>query len=362
MTTKDAPPVRYGIIGCGMMGCEHIRNIEALPDAEVTALADPHADSLGMGRLSMADASRVASYADHRDLLASSDVDAVLIASPNFTHAAILDDVWQTDKHVLIEKPMCTTMDDCRKVVDAAAHHTGVVQVGLEYRYMPPIAHFLRELRAGVVGDVKMLSIREHRNPFLPKVGNWNRFSRNTGGTLVEKCCHFFDLMNLAIPALPVRVYASGAQDVNHLDESYDGEVPDILDNAFVIVDYDDGARAHLDLCMFAESSPNEQEICAVGPAGKLETNVPDGRMRVGTRKWNDHREFPCDPDPRIAHQGFHHGASYLEHLGFVHAIRSGEAPEVSVVDGLRSVAIGIAAHVSIDEGRVVELSELGGV
>lgn len=54
---------------------------------------------------------------------------------------------------------------------------------------------------------------------------NWNRFNRNSGGTLVEKCCHFFDLMNLILRAKPLRVLASGAQDVNHLDERYNGEV-----------------------------------------------------------------------------------------------------------------------------------------
>ena len=56
---------------------------------------------------------------------------------------------------------------------------------------------------------------------------NWNRFNENTGGTLVEKCCHFFDLMTLIANSNPVRVMASGAQNVNHLDERYDGKVND---------------------------------------------------------------------------------------------------------------------------------------
>jgi hypothetical protein len=51
-----------------------------------------------------------------------------------------------------------------------------------------------------------MLSIREHRFPFLTKVGDWNRFSENTGGTMVEKCCHFFDLMRLITRSEAVRV------------------------------------------------------------------------------------------------------------------------------------------------------------
>lgn len=56
-------------------------------------------------------------------------------------------------------------------------------------------------------------------------MNNWNRFNCKSGGTLVEKCCHFFDLMRLFAAANPVRVMASGAIDVNHKDEVYDGKV-----------------------------------------------------------------------------------------------------------------------------------------
>ena len=166
--------------------------------------------------------------------------------------------------HVLVEKPLCTTVADCRSAVDAAAAGPAgrVVWMGLEYRYMPPTQRLMQEVEAGTVGNVQMVSIREHRFPFLHKVGNWNRFNRNTGGTLVEKCCHYFDLMNLVIGRRPVRVMASGGQAVNHLDETYDGERPDILDHAYVVVEYDGGVRAVLDLCMFAEASKNEQELC----------------------------------------------------------------------------------------------------
>lgn len=83
-----------------------------------------------------------------------------------------------------------------------------------------------------------MLTIKEHRFPFLVKVENWNRFNEFTGGTLVEKCCHFFDLMRLIIQSDPIRVMASGNQDVNHKNEIINGKTPDILDNAFVIIDF----------------------------------------------------------------------------------------------------------------------------
>ena len=353
-------PLRYGIIGTGMMGCEHIRNLLELPDAVIAAIADPDEKSRRFGALACAaSAAPVTVYPDYRDLLRSDEVDAVVIASPNFTHIDVMRDVFETDLHVMLEKPMCTTLEACDEVVKAAESHEGVVWVGLEYRYMAPIAALLDKLRAGVIGDLKMFSIREHRYPFLVKVGDWNRFNRNTGGTLVEKCCHFFDLMNLAVGSEPVRVYASGGQAVNHLDERYAGETPDILDHGFVIVDYANGAKATLDLCMFAESSRNEQEICAVGDAGKLECFVPGGSMVIGNRKSGDFHEVEIPTDPRVAHAGFHHGASYLEHLHFMDAIRNGTPPLVDVRAGLASVALGVAAHRSIDEGRPVMMDEL---
>ena len=353
--------VRYGIIGSGMMGLEHLRNLQLLDGAEVTAIADPHAASREWAMALAAEAGgTLATFTTHAALVAAGLCDAVVIATPNMTHAAVLDDLLPTDLHILVEKPLCTTVTDCRRIVEASAGRDALVWVGLEYRYMPPIARLIREVHDGAVGRVRMVAIREHRFPFLPKVGDWNRFSRNTGGTLVEKCCHFFDLMNHITGARPVRVLASGAQDVNHLDEFYDGEVPDILDNAFVIVDYDDGSRALLDLCMFAEGSEHQEEVSVVGERGKVEAFLPSSEVRLGSRAAG--REGVVTEvvhDERVAYEGFHHGSSYLEHLDFLAAIRRGGPPDVGPEEGLRSVAVGVAAHRSIDEGRAVDLAEV---
>jgi predicted dehydrogenase len=364
MTISDGT-VRYGIIGSGMMGLEHLWNLHHIPGAAVTAISDPNQPSREATILFDEGRNRITEFEDHRELLASGLVDAVIISSPNMTHRAVLDDVLASDVAVLVEKPLCTTVADCRAVIEAAEARRdrgcdAVVWVGLEYRYMPPVARLITEVHAGTVGPPKMVAIREHRFPFLVKVGNWNRFNRNTGGTLVEKCCHFFDLMNHITGDRPVRLLASGAQDVNHLDETYDGEVPDILDNAYVIVEYEGGARALLDLCMFAEASEHQEELSVVGPLGKVEAFLPSTDVRVGLRSTGRPgiRSEPVH-DPRVAYEGFHHGSSYLEHLDFLDAVRTGSAPGVSLWDGLLSVAMGVAAHRSIDEGRPVTLDEV---
>ncbi|XP_051201252.1 uncharacterized protein [Lolium perenne] len=326
-----AAVVRYGIVGVGMMGREHLQNLAHLAGevereqsvrVRVTCLADPHPESLLLGLRLAAELGLPApqTFSGHRELLDSGLCDAVVVSSPNMTHCEILMDIIGCARphHVLVEKPLCTTVQDCKKVIEAAKQRPDIlVQVGLEYRYMPPVAKLIDIVKSGTLGHVRMVAIREHRFPFLVKVNNWNRFNCNSGGTLVEKCCHFFDLLRLFADANPIRVMASGAIDVNHKDEIYDG---------------------------------------------KGEAFVPQSIVRVGKRAGGrDGVETVKAEDDRIKYQGLHHGSSYLEHLNFFFAIRGQGAccPTISLDDGLLSVAIGVAGQLSIEKGRFVTIDEV---
>lgn len=357
-TRTGGDTIRYGIIGSGMMGGEHMLVLQHVEGAEVVAIADPVESSLDWGRACTS--TDIWATTDYRQLLARDDIDAVVISTPNYTHINVLDDALDTDIAVLIEKPMCTTVDDCKTVVERAADREALTWVGLQYRYMPTVAATLEQLGSGVCGTTRMIAIREHRFPFLKKVGDWNRFTANTGGTLVEKCCHFFDLMRFAAGSNPERVYASGGQDVNHLDEIYDGKRSDILDNAFVIVDFENGVRGALDLSMFAEGGRYEQEITITGDQAKLETTVPGRKVYVGPRDGSGVQTVDAPMQEDVPHPDFHQGASYIEHLHFGACLRAGTEPTVTVADGMWAVAIGAAAHRSIDEGRPVRIAEFG--
>ncbi len=359
MTAKT---IRYGLIGTGMMGYEHIQNLKLMPGAEIHALTDPTPQSVVLAQAFLGEKLKdtVIVYPNSKALLEDRDIDAVVISSPNHTHAAILNDVIKSGKHVLCEKPLATTLDDVNAIRTAAKAHRGVFWVGMEYRYMPPVAHFISEIAGGKIGRLQMLAIREHRFPFLKKVGDWNRFSQNTGGTMVEKCCHFFDLMRFIVKAQPVRVFCSGAMDVNHLDERYQGRVPDIIDNSYTIVEFDNGVRAMLDLCMFAEGSKNQEEIVAVGDTGKLEVFIPDGDVVFSRRQPKKPQTTNVGVDATALHAGTHHGATYYQHLAFLHAVRDGGPAGVGVEDGFWAVAMGLAAEISAREKRAVAISELG--
>ena len=344
--------LNYGIIGTGMMGCEHIRNLKKIPDVNIVAIADPNEESRKWAIKACEDKFKIRLYEDYKELLAEKDIDVIVVASPNFTHIEIMRELFKTDKHVLLEKPMCTTLPDSLEVLEKSKEHAGLVWIGLEYRYMSPIQSLIKHIEE--IGDIRMLSIREHRFPFLEKIDNWNRFNENTGGTLVEKCCHFFDLMNLIVPSKPIKVYASGGQDVNHLDEKYDGKTPDIIDNSFVIIDYQDGQRALLDLCMFAEAGKYEQEIVLTGDQGKLETYIPGNELLLTNRKNYSLKTIEVKDDPRVKEVGFHHGASYIEHLELIDCIKNKKKPLVDCQKGLDSIILGLAAQESIQTGEPV--------
>jgi myo-inositol 2-dehydrogenase/D-chiro-inositol 1-dehydrogenase len=287
----------------------------------------------------------------------------VIVASPNFTHREVLEPLFTSDVAILCEKPLCTTVADARWASERAAERSAVFWTGMEYRFMPPATRFVERIHGGEIGGAVMLTIREHRFPFLVKVADWNRFSRNTGGTMVEKCCHFFDLMRHILQAEPVSVFCSGAMDVNHLNERYGGEQPDIVDNSFTVVDFEGGARAMLDLCMFADGEEQQEGISAMGDAAKLEVTIPAGDIvlspRVGYRQPKRPEREHVGVDAAALNAGSHHGATYYQLAAFIDAVRGRGDVQVTADDGLRAVAMGVAAEISARERRVVRMDEV---
>ncbi len=358
--------LRYGLVGTGMMGVEHIRNVRVAVDADIVAIADPVAGSLEWAKGALE--SEPAVYADSA-ALAKAGLDAVIVASPNHTHRSVLEPLFDAGLNILCEKPLATTVEDARWIVERATQSPGIFWTAMEYRYMPPAAAFIEQVHGGRIGKLQMLSIREHRFPFLPKVGDWNRFSANTGGTMVEKCCHFFDLMRLITQSEAVRVYCSGAMDVNHLDELYDApdgtrRTPDIIDNSYTTVDFANGTRAMLDLSMFADGAEQQEEIAAVGSDARLECLIPAGDLvfspRTGFMQPKAVERTHVTVDALALKSGSHHGSTFYEHQKFYSALVGNGPVEVSAHDGMMAVAIGTAAEISAREHRVVTMGELG--
>lgn len=339
-----------------MMGREHIANIQLLEDTEIVAIFEPDAAM----RVEAAKLAPQVMFCESLEkLLRLAELDCLVITSPNYTHVEHLQSIAaQRPLPVLVEKPLYTDPADAEIIKGLMRDYPSPIWVAMEYRYMPPLAEFIRQA-VDVTGGISMLTIREHRFPFLEKVNDWNRFNRYSGGTLVEKCCHFFDLMRLVLKAEPTTVMASAGQSHNHLDEKYNDEVPDIIDNAYTIVDFENGSRAMLELCMFAEGSKYQEHISAVGANGKIECLIPGPtrfwpqslgepptpKIIISPRKEPGQREVEIPVDEKLLMAGDHQGSTFYQHQKFQQVVLGNASPEVTLEDGWRAVAMGIAAQ-----------------
>jgi len=157
--------LRIGVVGTGMMGQDHIQRLAAsVPDAKVVAVSDVNVEQAK--RVAERVAARV--FSDGHDLIGDDDVQAVLIASPGFTHEEFTLACIAAGKPVLCEKPLAPTIDACVRVLEAeAAGPKRLVQVGFMRRYDDGFRALKERLDGGQVGRPLLLHCR-HRNPDPP--------------------------------------------------------------------------------------------------------------------------------------------------------------------------------------------------
>jgi predicted dehydrogenase len=365
----DKPKYKFNLIGAGLMGLEHMKLTFLEGRAVVHGVFDPNPRSMAVANEAFSKFSSEGTlfiYDSLEEACNDPEVDGLIISTPNHTHIDVVREAVKSGKHILLEKPMATTIKDAHEIAGIAENYDAVFQIGLQYRYKAICVEAIHEVfERKSIGDVKTISILEHRIPFLDKVGQWNKFSEYSGGTLVEKCCHYFDLLNLFAGSRPVSVFASGGMAVNFLGFEYDGEKSDILDNAFVIVNYENGVRARFDLCMFVPVYYEEIILC--GDEGRLKAsenlNLLEGQksesyLEIMRGEGQPSRATNPAYPSHITETG-HSGATYFEHICFVDNIEGKETNTATANEGFWSIVVGVAAEESVKTGGVVNINEL---
>jgi predicted dehydrogenase len=268
------------------MGQEHISYIMGYSrEIRIDFLCDPFQPSLDKAQKMMLEfqqdpvvpINEPTIFTNEQDLRDHADqIDLLVIASPNYMHTPTLMHWGQYDLTILCEKPVAISQEQHDDLLEASQHPEWKARlwVAMEYRYIPAIAKLMSLLPE--IGELKMVTIRENRYPFLHKVGKWNRDRAKTGDTLVEKCCHFFDLFRLITgsEASLSKIRALAQRGVNYGDEDDSFETP-VIDSAYVTMPFRkeesgdevkwSNAIGCLELCMFAEGSRHQEEIIVTG-------------------------------------------------------------------------------------------------
>ena len=156
-------PVKYGVIGCGAIAQRrHIPECIANPESKLVALADPMKERVE----ELAEKYGAKGYTDYKEMLKDPNIDAIVVAGPNSLHAQQSIDALNAGKHVLCEKPMATTREDARAMLEAAKKNKKFLMIGLNQRLMPAHAKAKKILESGALG--KVLSFRtafQHPGP-----------------------------------------------------------------------------------------------------------------------------------------------------------------------------------------------------
>jgi len=307
--------VVVGLIGAGARGMQLLRECLTHPSVRIGAVCETYEPRMfGAGALARSKGHHTRYYRVYSDLIADTDVDAVIIATPDFWHHRMTREALRAGKDVYVEQPLCLTWEQGVDLLRAEAESRKIVQVGSQRRSSPLFIEAAREIAAGPVGRIQML--RAHRSSSylhahvlrrggvkLPeplnfqdwqaaaatKVDyspdrflNWRFYADYGGGAVTDLGCHAVDGLNMLTGlSYPVSVKAGGA-----LPEAEGFDVPA---NASIIVEYGDRQVAAVSVDAAVEVPPREQELSAVDGAG--------GRLEItpyGYRSWDAGAAVPA--------------------------------------------------------------------
>ncbi len=142
--------IGIGVIGAGILGTRHVRVFSELPGSTVVAVADTSATRVEKA----ARAVDARAYTNYASLLSNPDVDAVSVATPDHLHHDPVMAALRAGKHVLVEKPLATSLSEARSMIEEAQAANRTLQVNFSQRFVPEHAWAKRHIEAGTIGDL----------------------------------------------------------------------------------------------------------------------------------------------------------------------------------------------------------------
>ena len=301
-----AAPLRAGVAGAGVMGRNHARVLAELKDFELVAVLDPD-EAAARATAEAWGATPVATV----EAFIGAGLDCAVIATPNRTHADLGVALLEAGVHVLVEKPIAATVDDARRMIDAAAAHGRVLMVGQVERFNPAV----ETVRKAIEND-DIISIQVTRvGPFPPRMGEV--------GVVIDLAVHDIDIIRHLTGSEIVEVQPQLAR-----------TRADREDTALLQFRTDSGVIAHITTNWV---TPYKTRTLQVATQQKFV--VAD----LITRQVTEY--FGYAPDGSYSTRALHSWPAEplkLEHEAFARAIRSGEIPEVSGEDGLRNLEVAL--------------------
>jgi UDP-N-acetylglucosamine 3-dehydrogenase len=328
--------LRIGLAGIGSMGRNHLRVIAAHPAARLVAIADPATEVLAAA----SSGSGAQPFAEPLAMVAEADLDALVIATPTTTHVALALAAIERGIAVLVEKPIAATVDEGRRIADAARASGVPVQVGHVERFNPAVLELGRLLAAGWLSNVYAIASRR-AGPFPARI-------RDVGVT-IDLATHDVDILSWIAGGRPVRVYAETAQRIHATHE-------DLL---FGLLHFPSGIVGQLDVDWLTPAK--RRQLTVVGEEGMFELDYLTQRLTFTKAASLDRPRLIGGYAPTfegdVALLPVSVGEPLVaEYDAFLSVVRDGGRPVVDANDGVWAVAIATALLQSAAERSPVTL------
>jgi UDP-N-acetylglucosamine 3-dehydrogenase len=330
---------RVGLIGLGAMGRNHLRLLSAREDAELVAISDPLPDVLEAATAT----TQAKGYPDPAEMLASADLDAIVIASPTTTHLDLGLAAVGRGVAALIEKPLAATPEEADELVRASAD-TGVpIQVGHVERFNPAVLELGRLLDQGWLSTVYAITSRR-AGPFPARI-------RDVGVT-IDLATHDVDILSFVAAERPSRVSAETAQRV-HQDHE---------DLMFGLLSFPSGSVGMLDVDWLTPAK--RRTLTVVGEEGMFELDYLSQRLTFTRSTDTTNPELIRGYAPTFEGESIDLPLASGEPLAaeldaFLTVVREGGRPIVNAEDGRWAVFVADALLRAARERRTVELDEV---
>ena len=328
------------VAGLGRIGKIHLKNlVRNFPEIRVVVVMDVMDESRAI-----ADEYNVPLFVKtYAELLAVPDLDAVLICSPTDTHADYVIQAAKAGKQIFCEKPLDLSLERVQEVLGIVKASGVNLMLGFNRRFDPEFKKIRQLVENGSVGDPQILKITS-RDPGPPPIS----YIKVSGGMFMDMTIHDFDMARYISGKKVREVYAKASVKV----DPEIGAAGDV-DTAVIILTFEDDSMAVIDNCRKA----------AYGYGQRLEVFGSKGMAQAENNFPNNHKLFTeagVSGDLPLHFFLERYDVSYNQEIKeFIDALVSGHEMPVGGEDGIKAMAIGLAAKKSVQENRPVLLSEI---
>ncbi len=350
---KMKSPIRVGIIGCGFAGSMHALSYKPYiesGDVQLVASCDTDEDS---AEIMANEYTMDAHCADWQDIINNKDIDAVSIALPHFLHAQVAIAAAKAGKHVLCEKPMAMTLEDCDRMIQAAKDAKVKLMIAETYRFMPTMVKIKEIIDSGKIGNVFFARGAECLNevPIITDEDSWQCSADKAGGGI------WFDAGVHVCSAFRYTLGDVDSVRAALLEHVVTKEKED--DNAIVLLKFKSGAAGEVFLT----------ETLASPPFIRFEFYGTEGTILMDTA-WDEPVKFYSsigdNPEkwetPHLEHHPLprFYSLSFREEVKeFVESILENREPRYTGEDGKIAVEMALMGALSAKLGRIVNREEL---